>query len=261
MPGSKRRSSKKASSKRPGLKRPSSKKASSKKSNSKHKIRFPGESESYRAARDRLLDAEIEMRRTIESVAAQRRSLPTGGQVPQDYVFEELVGENGTGIKRKVRMSELFAPGKDTLILYSFMFGPEMASACPSCTSILDGLDGEAPHVIQRANFAIVAKSPIERIRAWAKERGWRNLRFLSSAGSTYNHDYQGENAKGEQMPALNVFVRRNGRVSHFYNTELMFAPVDPGQDPRHVDMIWPVWNLFDVTPEGRGKWNPKLSY
>ena len=261
MPGSKKRSSKKPSSKNPSLKRPSSKTANSRKPSSKHKIRFPGESESYRAARDRLLDAEIEMRRTIESVAAQRRKLPIGGQIPQDYTFEEIVGENGAGIKRKVRMSELFAPGKDTLILYSFMFGPEMASACPSCTSIIDGLDGEAPHVMQRASFAIVAKSPIERIRAWAKERGWRNLRFLSSAGSTYNQDYQGENAKGDQMPALNVFVRRNGKISHFYNTELMFAPSDPGQDMRHVDMIWPVWNLFDVTPEGRGKWNPKLSY
>jgi predicted dithiol-disulfide oxidoreductase (DUF899 family) len=252
MPGSKKPSSKKASSKKP----------SSKKPNSKHKVRFPGESESYRAARDKLLDAEIEMRRTIESVAAKRRSLPVGGEVPQDYVFEEIVGENGTGTKRRVRMSELFAEGKDSLILYSFMYGPEMPRPCPSCTSILDGLDGEAAHVMQRVNFAIVAKSPIERIREWAKERGWHNLRFLSSAGSPYNHDYQGENAKGDQMPALNVFVRRKGKISHFYNTELMFAPSDPGQDMRHVDMIWPLWNLFDVTPEGRGeKWNPKLSY
>ena len=249
-------------SKKPRLKKSTAKKSTSKKSSSKHKVRFPGESASYRAARDKLLDAEIKMRRTIESVAAQRRSLPTGGQAPQDYVFEEIVGENGAGTKRKVRMSELFAPGKDTLILYSFMFGPEMPAACPSCTSIIDGLDGEAPHVMQRVNFAIVAKSPIERIRGWAKERGWRNLRFLSSAGSSYNHDYQGENAKGDQMPALNVFVRRNGKISHFYNTELMFAPSDPGQDMRHVDMIWPLWNLFDVTPEGRGeKWGPKLSY
>jgi len=252
MPGSKKSSSKKSSSKKPSAKKPSS----------KHKVRFPGESASYRAARHRLLDAEIKMRRTIESVAAQRRRLPAGGQVPEDYVFEEIVGENGTGIKRKVRMSELFAEGKDSLILYSFMYGPEVARPSPSCTSIIDSLDGESPHVTQRVNFAIVAKSPIERIRAWAKERGWRNLRFLSSAGSTYNHDYQGENAKGEQMPALNVFVRRNGKISHFYNTELMFAGSDPGQDPRHVDMIWPLWNLFDVTPEGRGeKWNPKLSY
>ena len=257
MPGPKKRSSKKPSSKKRSSKKPGSKKA-----DSKHKVRFPGESESYRAARDKLLDAEIEMRRTIESVAAKRRNLPVGGEVPQDYLCEEIVGENGTGIRRKVRMSELFAEGKDSLILYSFMYGPEMKSACPSCTSIIDGLDGEALHVIQRVNFAIVAKSPIERIREWAKERGWRNLRFLSSAGSTYNHDYQGENVKGDQMPALNVFVRRKGKISHFYNTELMFAPSDPGQDMRHVDMIWPLWNLFDVTPEGRGeKWNPKLTY
>jgi predicted dithiol-disulfide oxidoreductase (DUF899 family) len=257
MPGSNKSRSKKSVSKRPSSKKPSSKKPSS-----KHKVRFPGESASYRAARDKLLDAEIEMRRTIEAVAAQRRRLPVGGQVPQDYVFEEIVGENGTGIKRKVRMSELFAEGKDSLILYSFMYGPEMASPCPSCTSIIDALDGEAQHVTQRVGFAIVAKSPIERIRTWAKERGWRNLRFLSSAGSTYNHDYQGENAKGNQTPALNVFVRRNGKISHFYNTELMFAGSDPGQDPRHVDMIWPLWNLFDVIPEGRGeKWSPKLSY
>jgi predicted dithiol-disulfide oxidoreductase (DUF899 family) len=229
---------------------------------SKHKVRFPGESESYRAARDKLLDSEIEMRRTIESVAAQRRNLPLGGEVPEDYVFEEIVGEGSKGKKRKVRMSELFAKDKDSLILYNFMYGPEMPRPCPSCTSIIDGLNGEAPHVEQRVNFAIVAKSPIERIREFAGERGWGNLRFLSSAGSTYNHDYQGENAKGDQMPALNVFVRRNGTIRHFYNTELMFAPADPGQDMRHVDTIWPLWNLFDVTPEGRGaKWNPKLTY
>jgi predicted dithiol-disulfide oxidoreductase (DUF899 family) len=229
---------------------------------SKHQVRFPGESDSYRTARDKLLDAEIELRRTIESVAAQRRTLPLGGDVPQDYSFEEMVGGNGKAIRRTVRMSELFAEAKDTLILYSFMYGPEMARPCPSCTSIIDGLDGEAPHVTQRASLAIVAKSPIERIREFAKERGWRNLRFLSSAGSTYNRDYQGENAGGDQMPALNVFVRRNGKIAHFYNTELMFAPSAPGQDMRHVDMIWPLWNLFDVTPEGRGeKWNPKLAY
>jgi predicted dithiol-disulfide oxidoreductase (DUF899 family) len=225
---------------------------------SKHEVRFPGESDFYRAARDKLLDAEIELRRAIESVAAQRRTLPLGGEVPQDYAFEEAVN----GRKRTVRMSELFAEGKDSLILYSFMYGPEMDRPCPSCTSILDGLDGEAPHVAQRTSLAIVAKSPIERILEFAKERGWRNLRFLSSAGSTYNHDYQGENAKGDQMPALNVFARRNGKIAHFYNTELMFAPQAPGQDFRHVDMIWPLWNLFDVTPEGRGdKWNPKLAY
>lgn len=230
---------------------------------SKHKVRFPGESKPYRTARNKLLDAEIELRRAIEAVASQRRSLPDGGLIPEDYTFDEIIGQDGKGKKRKTRMSDLFADGKkDSLIVYSFMYGPEMPRPCPSCTSIIDGLDGEAPHVSQRTNIAIVAKSPIERLREFAKERGWRNLRFLSSEGTTYNHDYQGENEKGEQMPALNVFVRRNGKIHHFYNTELMFAPSDPGQDMRHVDAIWPLWNLFDVIPEGRGgKWGPKLSY
>jgi len=229
---------------------------------SRHDVRFPGESPSYRAARNALLDAEIELRRATEAVAAQRRSLPLGGEIREDYVFDEIVGEYGKSNKRKIRMSELFAPDKTSLILYNFMYGPDMKRPCPSCTSIIDGLDGEAPHVTQRVNFAIVAKSPIERIREFAKERGWHRLRILSSEGSTYNHDYQGENAKGEQMPALNVFVRRKGSIYHSWNSELMFAPSDPGQDMRHVDMIWPLWNLFDVTPDGRGeKWSPKLAY
>ena len=229
---------------------------------SRHDVRFPGESPSYRAARNALLDAEIDLRRATEAVAAQRRSLPLGGEIPEDYVFDEIVGEYGKSNKRKIRMSELFAPDKTSLILYNFMYGPDMKRPCPSCTSIIDGLDGEAPHVTQRVNFAIVAKSPIERIREFAKERGWHRLRILSSEGSTYNHDYQGENAKGEQMPAMNVFVRRNGSIYHSWNSELMFAPSDPGQDMRHVDMIWPLWNLFDVTPDGRGeKWSPKLAY
>jgi predicted dithiol-disulfide oxidoreductase (DUF899 family) len=222
---------------------------------SRHSIRFPGESTEYRAARDQLLDAELRLRREIESVAEHRRKLPLGGKVPDDYVFEDATG-------KKVRLSELFADGKDTLVIYSFMFGPEMKAACPSCTSILDGMDGQSPHVTQQVNFAVVAKSPISRITDFAKQRGWRNLRLLSSAGNTYNHDYQGENAKGNQMPALNVFVRSNGGIYHTYSTELLFVPADPGQDGRHVDMIWPLWNLLDYTPGGRGgKWNPKLSY
>ena len=229
---------------------------------SRHKVRFPGESESYRTARDKLLDAEIEMRRTIESVAAQRRTLPLGGEVPQNYTFDELIRGKGVKQKTQVRISDLFTEGKDTLILYSFMYGPEVARPCPLCTSIIDALDGEAPHVVQRANLAIVAKSPIKRIGEFAAERGWRRLRFLSSEGSTYNHDYQGETATGDQMPALNVFVRRGGKIYHSYCTELLFAPTESGQDGRHVDMIWPLWNLFDLTPEGRGqKWNPKLTY
>lgn len=228
----------------------------------RHNVRFPGESPSYRAARNKLLEAEIEMRRAIESVAAQRRTLPLGGATPVNYSFQEIVGVPGGEEVRTVGISELFARGMNSLIIYSFMYGPEMARPCPLCTSIIDALDAEAPHVLQRINLAVVAKSPIKRIREFAAERGWRNARLLSSEGTTYNRDYQGENSAGDQMPALNVFVRRGEKIYHTYCTELLFAPSEPGQDGRHVDSIWPLWNLFDFTPEGRGeKWIPKLTY
>jgi len=142
------------------------------------------------------------------------------------------------------------------------MYGPKMAQPCTSCTSILDALDGEAPHVMQRANLAVVAKSPIARILEFTRARGWKNLRLLSSEKCAYNSDYHAETDNGDQVPALNVFVRRNGSVHHFYNAELLYAPADPGQDRRHVDLIWPLWNLFDLMPEGRGEtWRPRLSY
>ena len=165
-------------------------------------------------------------------------------------------------MRREVRLSDLFEKGKDTLVVYSYMFGPRMAAPCPMCTSMLDSLDGSASHITQRISLAVVAKSPIDRILQVARDRGWRNLRLLSSAGNTYNRDYHGENAKGAQLPMLNVFTRRQGRIHHTYGTELLFAPADRGQDGRHVDSIWPLWNVFDLTPDGRGaKWYPRLRY
>jgi predicted dithiol-disulfide oxidoreductase (DUF899 family) len=196
----------------------------------------------------------LPLRRQIEAVAAQRRALPPGGEVPEDYVFEE--GDNAL----RVRMSQLFG-GKPTLIAYSFMYGPGMDHACPACTSILDALDGEMPHVTQRASLVVVAKSPIARIMTHAKQRGWRTLRLLSSAANSYNADYHGENAKGEQISMLNVFTLKGGVVRHSFGTEMHSSPSEPGQDPRHVDSIWPLWSLLDFTPEGRGDFHPKLQY
>jgi predicted dithiol-disulfide oxidoreductase (DUF899 family) len=242
-------------------KKPAKKAKTAKPSPSKsiHAIRFPGESTAYRTARNALLKEEMALRAQIEAVAAKRRKLPLGGALSEDYVFDELAAG---GSETQVRLSDLFQPGKDTLIVYSYMFGPKMAAPCVSCTSILDGLDGESEHVNQRVNFVVVAKSPIERIANLARERGWSGLRLLSSANNTYNRDYQGEDAKGNQLPSLNVFVKRNGRIHHFYHSELLFAPAAPGQDGRHVDLIWPLWNLFDVTPDGRGtNWYPRLRY
>ncbi|HJX85547.1 MAG TPA: DUF899 family protein, partial [Candidatus Angelobacter sp.] len=195
-----------------------------------HSIRFPNETPAYRDARNELLEAEVALRKNIEDVAVLRRKLPLGGQPPEDYVFDEGAADiNDSQTTRTTRLSELFDPGKDTLAIYSYMFGPNMKSACTSCTSILDGLNGTAPHARNRINFVVVAKSPLARIRELARGRGWNNLRLLSSANNNYNRDYHGENEKGGQLPSLNVFARRDGKIHHFYHTELLFAPPVPG--------------------------------
>jgi predicted dithiol-disulfide oxidoreductase (DUF899 family) len=215
-------------------------------------MKFPNESRTYRHAREELLEAEIRLRRHIEQVAALRRALPPGG-VAQGYVFDAEEG--------KLRLSELFKRG-ESLVAYSFMYGPDMEQPCPMCTSILDGLEGNAHHIAQRTNFVVIAKSPIERILAFARLRGWSRLRLLSSQGNSYNRDYHAETADGAQMPMLNVFRRDGGTIRHFYGTELLYAKDEVGQNARHVDLIWPLWNVLDFTPEGRGSdWYPKLDY
>jgi predicted dithiol-disulfide oxidoreductase (DUF899 family) len=228
-----------------------------------HDVRFPGESEEYRAARNELLEAEIALRRQIEAVAAQRRKLPLGGAITTDYVFQEWDGG-----PKDVKLSELFAPGKDTLFLYSFMVVPEaqglpFVGPCPSCTSIIDGIDGELRHITQKVNFAVCSKAPIEVFRAHGESRGWRDARLLSSANSTYNRDYAAEDENGFQWPLATVFVRRDGQIHHFWSCELWFAgPDSSDQGPRHVDFMWPYWTVLDRTPDGRGTdFGPQLQY
>jgi predicted dithiol-disulfide oxidoreductase (DUF899 family) len=228
--------------------------------NSLHQIRFPGESEQYRSARNELLEAELELRQRLEEVASLRRKLPPGGKIKEDYLFEEISSGSGSEMIKQTKLSGLFAPGKDSLILYSFMYDPAEEEACPMCTCFLDGLDGYVPHITQRVNLAIAAKSPIGRIREWATQRGWEHLRLLSSGKNSYNADYFAETAEGQQMPACNVFNRTATGIYHFYSTEMLYVPVDG--HPRHVDLLWPIWNFFDLTPEGRGTdWMPQLRY
>jgi predicted dithiol-disulfide oxidoreductase (DUF899 family) len=240
-------------------------------------IGFPGESAEYRAARNRLLEQEIELRRATEAVAAARRRLPPGGVVPEDYVF---AGSGPDGTPAEVRLSDLFAPGKDTLAIYSFMFprdpgdtspGPATGKTallplaerpCPSCVALLDQLDGAAFHVAPLINFAVVAKTPVDRLLTFADEHGWRHLRLLSSAGNTYNRDYLAETAEGLQRPMLTVFHRDGSTIRHFWSSELLYAPSDPGEDPRHVGTLEPLWNLLDLTPEGRPPdWYEQFAY
>jgi predicted dithiol-disulfide oxidoreductase (DUF899 family) len=230
-----------------------------------HDLRFPAESDEYRQARDRLLEAEIELRRQVETVAAERRALPLGGEIPHDYVFDEW--DARVGKAREVRLSELFEGGKDTLFIYSFMFKPgeqgrPLEVPCPLCTSIIDGIDGEVPHMTQRINFAVSTKAPIEAFSAHARVRGWRHARLLSSSRNTYNLDYHAETPDEEQFAMATVFVRRDEQVHHSWSSELWltFVAPEPGQDPRHVDFMWPLWSILDRTPGGRGEaWRPQL--
>jgi predicted dithiol-disulfide oxidoreductase (DUF899 family) len=228
-----------------------------------HSKRFPGESETYRKARDELLEAEMKLRKQLEEVAALRRQLPRGGKVKEDYLLDEGAPDlSDQSTVRQTRLSELFEARKNSLIIYSFMFAPDSEKPCPMCTSILDGINGTAPHVGDRVNLAVVAKASIDKIRDWARGRGWKNLRLLSSGKNTYNKDYFAEGDPFGQMPAINVFQKTPEGVYHFYNAELFYASSEPGQHPRHADLIWPLWNLFDLTPEGRGtNWYPRYSY
>jgi predicted dithiol-disulfide oxidoreductase (DUF899 family) len=235
-------------------------------------LSFPNESAAYRAARNALLEEEIALRAHIEAVAAKRRALPPGGEVPQDYVFERI-GANG--MPEQVRMSALFG-SHDTLILYSFMYGPDRDTPCPGCTHLLDGIDGGARHAPQRAAFYVVAKSPIARLVAWAHARGWNHLQFLSTAGNGYDADYFGDTSKlppdvrkAHGVPdgkdwdetIFNVFRTDNGTIRHFWGSELSFAPSEPNQHHRSGDLVNPLWGLLDMTPQGRGSFFPKLRY
>jgi predicted dithiol-disulfide oxidoreductase (DUF899 family) len=240
-------------------------------------IAFPGESAEYRAARNRLLEREIELRRAMEAAAVARRQLPPGGVVPEDYIFR---GAGANDAVTDVRLSDLFVPGRDSLAIYSFMFprdpgddsaGPATGQTallplrdgpCPSCTALIDQLEGAAEHASQHVNLAVVAKAPLPRILAFAEERGWRRLRFLSSADNTYNRDYLAETSEGVQRPMLTVFHHDGEAIRHFWSSELFYGPVDPGEDPRHLGALEPLWNLFDLTPEGRPPhWYEQFSY
>lgn len=216
-------------------------------------VRFPGESAAYRRARTELLAEEIDLRRRIERVAEMRRALPPGGVVPEDYEFQ---GVNGT-----VRFSELFGR-HGTLITYNWMYGPKRERPCPMCTSLLSAYDGEMPDILQRVAFAVIATSPIERMAAFARERGWRYLPLYSSGGNTFNRDYAGETPDSGDNAAFNVFRREGRTIRHFWAGEMGPGTSDPGQDPRGAPDAMPIWNLLDMTPEGRGtNWYPKLEY
>jgi predicted dithiol-disulfide oxidoreductase (DUF899 family) len=234
-------------------------------------IKFPGETSEYRDARNELLEAEDALRRLNEQVAAQRRALPAGGLLADDYVFESALDGS------EVRFSELFAPGRDTLVVYHMMFPrwskdfragapgtktgllPLVEQPCPSCTSVVDGLNGPADHLSDRVDLVVVAKADPARLGTYARERGWHSLRLLSSRNNTFNRDYHGETPEGEQLPVLNVFSRDEDGIHHRWASELTFVRGDNSP----LDAVWPIWGVLDLTPDGRGETAayPSLQY
>jgi predicted dithiol-disulfide oxidoreductase (DUF899 family) len=216
----------------------------------KNTIRHPNESDEYRRARQQLLVEEIELRRTQERVASLRRSLPPGGEVPREYHF---VDEN----RGDVTLADMFG-NHDTLVVYSYMFGPQREAPCPMCTSLMGGFDHKIADIRQRVAIAFTARSPIDRLIDAKKSRGWTDLPVFSDESGDYTRDYV--SADDADMPAYNVFVRSDGTIRHFWSEEIGGDMADPGQDPRGVE-IDPLWLVLDTTPEGRGDWYPQLTY
>jgi len=216
--------------------------------------RIPGESAEYRAARTALLAEEIELRRHVERVAAQRRALPPGGPVSGDYRFQTEDGPTD--------FAGLFA-GKPTLALYSYMFGPQRQRPCPMCTNLLDAWDGNGADIGQNLSLVVVARSPIEKLLAWKRERGWKNLRLVSDLNEAFSRDYFAVAPDGSEDGILNIFTRRDGTIRHFWSNEMNSEMADPGQDIRGVvESYAPLWHLLDATPEGRAPdWYPSLNY
>jgi len=202
--------------------------------------RYPNESAEYRLAREALLTEEKALVEKVKAVAEQRRKLPLGGRLKEDYVFTWATDDK---LGEQVKFSELFGD-KDTLLLYSFMYGPNWDNPCPSCTSLMDGFDRTAYQVNQDASFVALAKAPAEKINAWARKRDWSQIALISGSESSYQLDYkcQGE-SDDMQLPVMHVFKKEGGDIFHFWGTE---------STSNHVDTVWPYWNLMDFTPAGR---------
>ena len=216
------------------------------------KVRFLNESAEYRRARTALLAEEIELRRHLERVAEMRRALPPGALV-KNYRF---IGEDGP-----VSFEGLFGE-KQSLVIYTYMYGPQRERPCPMCTSLLSAWDGEAQDIMQRVALAVIARSPIERLLAFKKERGWRSLKLYSDPSEEFSRDFHAVGEKGEDWAGLHVFTRRDGEIRHFWSGEMDFSTADPGQDPRGAPDLMPLWTVLDTTPEGRDPhWYPKLDY
>jgi predicted dithiol-disulfide oxidoreductase (DUF899 family) len=218
------------------------------------KTPFPGASPAYENARRALLAEEIEFRRHMTRVVAQRQALPPGPVITKDYRFKDEQGF-------EVGLPELFGD-KDTLVVYFWMYGPQRERPCPMCTNWLGAVNGNAADIKQRVALKILGRSPVERQFAFALERGWRDLDFVQTVGDDWAVDLGLLRADGSENPALIVFRRDGDDIRLFWASAMTAEMADPGQDPRDAPDIAALWSVLDLTPGGRGSdWYPKLRY
>ncbi|MDY0746585.1 DUF899 family protein [Paucibacter sp. R3-3] len=218
------------------------------------RIPFPGASPEYEAARRALLAEEIEFRRHMTRLVEQRRALPPGPMIANDYRFKDEQGF-------EVGLADLFGD-KDTLVAYFWMYGPQRERPCPMCTNWLGAVNGNAADIKQRVALKVLGRSPVERQYAFAQQRGWRDLNFIQTIGDHYANDLGLLNPDGSENPALTVYRRDGEQLRLFWASGMRREMADPGQDPRDAPDIASLWSVLDLTPGGRGTdWYPKLQY
>jgi len=215
-------------------------------------VRWPADaSEEYIQAREELRRNEIELDAHIQRVAAQRHALPLGAKM-REYAFRE--GPRDLSVDEPVdetRLADL-VPDDRSLVVYHMMFSPQDDEACPMCSTWVDGLYGVSHHLRQRADFVVISKAPLPKLRNWARHRGWDGLRILSSYGTNFNPEIGSEDEQGNQQPLMSVFVKRDGLVRHVYSGG---AYLDPAVPERGMDLCCSVWHVWDLIPEGRADW------
>jgi predicted dithiol-disulfide oxidoreductase (DUF899 family) len=221
---------------------------------------LPTESPEYLAKREELREAEIELMQQRERVAELRRALPQGPTIT-DYEFLEGPRslDDGDELVRTTRLSQLFTAPDRSLVIYHFMFGKKQTTACPMCTAWIDTFNGIAQHVAQNVDLAIVAAADPATLRSYARNRGWNKLRLLSAGESTFKYDLGSEDREGGQDSTISVFTRdADGTLRHFYSGHPWLGP---DIKERGIDELNPIWNLLDLTPQGRGTFYASLDY
>ena len=213
-------------------------------------LNYSNESAEYRAARNALLDEEIALRAQIEAVAAKRRALPLGGEVREDHVFERI---GKTSMPEKVRLSELFGP-HDTLVLYSFMYGPERELPCPGCTHLLDDRPARGLGAPTRLETPFAVVDGRQQLR---RRLLWRHVQLFKG-------DARAASRAGRRELGRNNIQRlqkEERRDQTFLGLGDELCPAGAQTAPSRRRYGRPLWGLLDMTPEGRDDFFPKVNY